>query len=224
METIDIKEMLDYFKSKISVIILMVALVGIIGGLYCFLIQKPEYKSSTTILLTTDNSTGVITYNDLNVNKNLVSTYSQIVKSKRVLNQVIEDLELDLTYNELTKKVDVSAVSDTELIRITVTDRDKVLAKKIANKTAKVFSDEIPEIYNVSNVSILDTAEIAKAPSNINIPKQSMIFILVGLVLGCGLVFMVYYFDRSIKSSEQIETKVGLPILGTIQEMKRGGK
>ena len=220
METVDIKEIVDYLKSKIAIIVLITLLVTILGVSFKLFVQVPKYSSSTTILLINNTSDATLTYNDLSINKNLVSTYSEIVKSKRVLSQVIKNLDLDYSYSELNKKVDVSSVTNTELIKITVTDTNKKLAKDIANETAKVFSLEIPELYNISNVNILDKAENATSPSNMNFIKELILFIIAGLVLGLGVVIVIYYFDRTIKSTEQIETKIGLSVLGTVQEYK----
>ncbi len=222
METIDIKEMLNYFKNKISLIILITLLIGIVGCLYGIFIEVPLYKSSSTIVLVSDNSE--LTYNEVSLNKNLVSTYAEIVKSKRILNQVKNNLNLDYSYGDLYNKIEVSSVTNTEIIKITVTDTNKKNAKKIANETAKVFEDEIPELYSISNVNILDEAEEATTASNINIPKQTILFLMVGLVLGLGLVFVLYYFDRTVKNAEQIETKINLPVLGTVQDYKKGAK
>ena len=217
METVDIKEIVDYLKSKITIIVLITLLVTILGVSFKLFVQVPKYSSSTTILLINNTSDATLTYNDLSINKNLVSTYSEIVKSKRVLSQVIKNLDLDYSYSELNKKVDVSSVTNTELIKITVTDTNKKLAKDIANETAKVFSLEIPELYNISNVNILDKAENATTPSNMNFIKELILFVIAGLVLGLGVVIVIYYFDRTIKSTEQIETKIGLSVLGTVQ-------
>ena len=133
METVDIKEIVDYLKSKITIIVLITLLVTILGVSFKLFVQVPKYSSSTTILLINNTSDATLTYNDLSINKNLVSTYSEIVKSKRVLSQVIKNLDLDYSYSELNKKVDVSSVTNTELIKITVTDTNKKLAKDIAN-------------------------------------------------------------------------------------------
>ncbi len=225
METIDIKEMLNYFKSKLSLIILVTLVVGIIGCLYGIFIQVPKYSSSTTIVLISEHSSdSSLTNNDLSLNQNLVSTYSEIIKSKRVLNQVCNNLSLDYKYEELYNNIKVTAVLDTQIIKIEVSDTDKDIAKDIANEIASVFSKEIPELYNISNVNVLDKAEAATKASNINVLKQSIIFLLAGLVLGSTIVFIIFYFDRTIKTVEQVESKIGLPILGTVQEFKKGKK
>lgn len=221
METIDLKDLFDYYKSKLGVVILFVVLVGILGCLYGLFIQKPMYKSSTSIVLISeakDNSQ--LTYNDVSVNQNLVSTYSEIVKSKRVLGQVINNLNLNYTYGTLSDNIEVSSVTGTQIIKITVTDENSKTAMKVANEIAKVFSKEIPELYNISNVNILDTAEVAPSAYNVNITKQSAISLLAGLVLGLGVVFVMYYFDRSVKNTSQIEDKLKLPVLATVREYR----
>ena len=221
METIDLKDLFDYYKSKLGVVILFVVLVGILGCLYGLFIQKPMYKSSTSIVLISeakDNSQ--LTYNDVSVNQNLVSTYSEIVKSKRVLGQVINNLNLNYTYGALSNNIEVSSVTGTQIIKITVTDGNSKTAMKVANEIGKVFAKEIPELYNISNVNILDTAEQPSSAYNVNITKQSAISLLAGLVLGLGIVFVMYYFDRSVKNASQIEDKLKLPVLATVREYR----
>ena len=221
METIDLKDLFDYYKSKLGVVILFVVLVGILGCLYGLFIQKPMYKSFTSIVLISeakDNSQ--LTYNDVSVNQNLVSTYSEIVKSKRVLGQVINNLNLNYTYGALSNNIEVSSVTGTQIIKITVTDENSKTAMKVANEIGKVFAKEIPELYNISNVNILDTAEQPSSAYNVNITKQSAISLLAGLVLGLGVVFVMYYFDRSVKNASQIEDKLKLPVLATVREYR----
>jgi capsular polysaccharide biosynthesis protein len=221
METIDLKDLFDYYKSKLGVVILFVVLVGILGCLYGLFIQKPMYKSSTSIVLISeakDNSQ--LTYNDVSVNQNLVSTYSEIVKSKRVLGQVINNLNLNYTYGALSNNIEVSSVTGTQIIKITVTDENSKTAMKVANEIGKVFAKEIPELYNISNINILDTAEQPSSAYNVNITKQSAISLLAGLVLGLGVVFVMYYFDRSVKNASQIEDKLKLPVLATVREYR----
>lgn len=221
METIDLKDLFDYYKSKLGVVILFVVLVGILGCLYGLFIQKPMYKSTTSIVLISeakDNSQ--LTYNDVSVNQNLVSTYSEIVKSKRVLGQVINNLNLNYTYGALSDNIEVSSVTGTQIIKITVTDENSKTAMKVANEIGKVFAKEIPKLYNISNVNILDTAEVAPSAYNVNVTKQSAISLLAGLVLGLGVVFVMYYFDRSVKNASQIEDKLKLPVLATVREYR----
>ena len=221
MEEIDIRELLSYYKSKLGLLIIIFTLVCLLGCVYSIFIQKPMYNSYTKVILSGETT---ITQSDIVLNQNLVDTYAEVVKSRRVLDQVIKKLDLDLTYEELSNEISVTAVSNTEIIQINVKDKEPVMAKNIANVTASYFTKEVLDLYKMNNVNILDEAIINKKPYNINIPKQLLIYILAGITIACGVVFIKYYFDRTIKSSEQVEQKLHLPILGIVQEFSKKGR
>ena len=221
MEEIDLKEMFGYFKTKILTIIMIIVLVVIIGNTYTILTRTPLYKSDTTIVLVSEANTQT-NYNDLQMNKNLVDTYSEIIKSRKVLNPVINNLNLKYSYNELKSKVSVTSVTNTEIIKVSVSDKNPKKAKEIANEIGNVFSEKIQKIYNLNNVSIVDKAIIAKTPYNINYVKDNIIYVAIGLVLSIGLVFIKFYFDTTIKTSEEIENKLGLTIVGIVPNVEKG--
>lgn len=224
MEEIDLKELFIYIKNKIGLLIIITFGITLIGSLYGLLIQKPMFNSYTTVVLGgTESSNTGITQNDININKNLVDTYAEIVKSRSVLDKVIDELKLDMTYNQLGKIISVSALNDTEIIKITVDNEDAILAKNIANSTAKFFIVEVKSLYNMDNVNVLDEAIVSDSPYNVNVLKQTFIYVLIGLVVAFGVVFIVFYFDRTIKTVEQVEQKIKLPILGTVQKSGKGG-
>lgn len=222
MEEIDLKELFTFVKSKIGLLIIITAGICLIGCVYGLFMQKPMYSSYTTVILSSNE--GTINQSDITLNKNLVDTYAEIVKSRRVLEQVIDELDLDLKYEQLKSKISVLAVNGTEIIKISVNDQDAKKAKNIANVTANHFTNEIVDLYNMNNVDILDEAIEEDTPYNINIPKQVIIYFMLGLVVSAGILFIIFYFDRTIKSVEQVEQKIKLPILGSVQEYNKGVK
>ena len=226
MEEIDLKELLEFIQSKISILITITVSICLIGSIYGLFIQKPLYNSYTTVILGSNEGTSsaVLTQNDLTMAKNLVDTYAEIVKSRRVLDQVIDELKLDISYEKLYSKITVTALNNTEIIKIAVSDRDAIKAKNIANVTAEYFSEEITNLYNMNNVNILDKAIESDSPYNINIVKQLVLYFAIGLALVIGILFVIFYFDRTIKSAEQVEDKIKLPILGSVESFNKGGK
>ena len=225
MEEIDLKELFEFIKGKIGLLLIITVSVCLVGCIYGLFIQKPMYKSDTTVILAgSDSSSASITQGELALSKSLVDTYAEIVKSRRVLDQVIEELGLDTTFSALSNQITVTAVNNTEIIKITVDDKDAKKARNVANVTAKYFTKEVVELYNLNNVNILDEAIEATNPYNINVAKQVIIYFVIGLVLACGVLFIIFYFDRTIKSVEQIEQKIKLPILGSVQKLENGGK
>ncbi len=227
MEEINLKELFDYIKERILIVIIILLSVLVLGCVYSIFLKTPIYRSNATIVLVSDDgsaggaSGNGYTQSDVNLNRNLVATYSDILKSRRVLENVIDDLELDYSYNKLYSSVSVSTSKDTEILKIVVADPDKTTAADIANQIVKVFGEEIKSIYKLQNVSVVDKAVEADEAYNINIIKDLIIYIMLGLVLGLGSVFIIYYFDTTIKSAEMVENKLGLPIFGIVPRIKR---
>ena len=215
MEEINLKEVYSYFKSRLLWMILAIVVIVIIGNVYTILTRVPMYQSNTTIVLVGESKKGY-SQTDSQLNQNLIGTYSEIITSRKVLQQVIDNLKLKMTVDELSKNITTSSVEDTEIIRITVNNEKKKMAVKIADEVADVFSDEIQDIYNLENVAIIDKAEEADAPYNINYVKDNVIYLMIGVVLSFGVVFVMYYFDTTIKSSETVEEKLGLTVIGIV--------
>lgn len=220
MEEINLKELFDYFIDKIKYIIIATLVCCLIGGIYTKFLTVPMYKSSTTVILGSNQEGTGITQSDISINNNLVSTYAEIIKSRRVLEQVQKELNESYTYKELASEISVSSINNTQIIKITVEDNNALNAKIIANLVAKVFTIEVPELYNLDNVHILDVAIEEDEPYNINVAKSSIIGGVLGLVLSSGIFFVIYYFDRTAKSVEQVEEVLQMPILGSVEETK----
>lgn len=217
MEEIDLAELFDYFFRR-AYIIIITALVFLVGGLtYTVFLKEPLYKSDVNVIIVNKNSQSSSSLqSDLAANQKLAATYRELVTSRSVLNDVIKDLDLTYTITELQKMITVQNVNETEIIKITVSSSKPKEAKEIANVVAIKFQDEVKDIYNLENVSIVDKAVLAKEPYNINVVKESIIYIALGVVLSCGVIFVIYYFDNTIKSIDQVEKRLGIPVIGTV--------
>lgn len=220
MEEIDLKEFVMLFWDRKVSIILITIIFMLIGIIYSVGFVTPKYTSSTTLLLATSESsnskTNTITTSDITLNSKLVSTYSELVKSKNVTRQVISNLGINETEDELRNSITVSSVKDTELIKISVTDKNATNAYNIANEIAKVFTQKVSEIYNINNVQVLDQAEISSVPSNINHTKDVIMFTFVGLFVAIVFVLVANMLDTTIKSSEEVEKLCNVPVIASI--------
>lgn len=236
MEELDLKELLQLFWEKRMQIILITAIFLTLGVIYSLGFVVPKYQSSTKLLLATNSasnsSSETITTTDVTLNSKLVSTYSELVKSNKVIRRVISDLGIKEDEQSIRKNVTVSAVSDTEVIEIKVKNEDPVLASKIANEIAKVFIEIVKEYYGIENVHIVDEAEVAQQPCNINHPKTVIVFAFIGLVMASMYVLIINMLDTTIKSAEDIEKISGLTVLASIpvygdvedKTKRRGGR
>lgn len=225
MEEIDLGELFSYFVQRIYIIFIAVLACLILGLSYTLFIKEPLYKSDVNVIIVSkDKNSNSSLQNEITANQKLAATYREIVESRRVLNQVINNLNLKYSVKELQEMITVENVNETEIIKITVSSEDAREAKKIADDVAKTFEKEIVNIYNLENVSVIDKAELASGSYNINIIKDSVIYIALGLVLSCGVIFVIYYFDNTIKSIEQVEKHLGVPVIGTVPTVGKKGK
>jgi len=226
MRELTIIDLYDIFIDNIKVIIISVIIGVILSILYTTLLLKPMYESSTKIILvkpTTETTivgqTTGLTANDVALNQKLVSTYSEIIKSKKVLNEVITNLSLDITAESISENVTISPVKDSEVINITVLNADPTKAADIANEIINSFAKQVKEIYKIENVNQVDKAEPSLLPNNVSLPKNIMLFGIIALLLSYGSLFMLEYFKTTVKSPDDIEDTLGLTILAILPDL-----
>lgn len=223
MEEINLKRLVEVAFSLKWVVIGMAICMAAIGSLYSFGYVVPVYDSSIKLVLsqvqTTNkesDDTDSITQTDISMNNQLVATYTEIIKSKDVLKKVIENLELEIPQDILMKKIKVSSVTGTQVLKITITDQDAAQARNIVTEIGNVFKDEVQSIYNMNNVKVIENAEISEKPSNINHVKDIVLFEVLGVFLSCGIILVIYLIDTTIKDEKDIENSIGVTSLGML--------
>lgn len=210
-----------FWNKKLEIILITLMFVAVGIG-YSYFFVKPEYTSTTSLVLAQSSSSGqtgdgAISATDLTMNSKLVSTYSELIKRKAILGQVCENLNIpDSNIQELRGKIKVNSAKNTEIIEISVTNKDPNIAAAIANEIAKVFGEKIVEIYNISNVYLLDRAEANAVPSNINHMKDVVIFAFIGLVIAAVYVLIANMLDNTIKTEQDVEATTELLVLSSI--------
>ena len=218
---IDLREVFNMLKKRWLMIFSVTAVAIIASGIVSFFILTPVYESSATLLVSyKQNQEAVMTYNDLTMSQKLVNTYSEIIKSRSISEAVLKKLDLDLTAEELSGKITVSKVNDTEIIRVNVQDEDSSVAALIANTVSDVFKKEIRNIMEIDNVSIIDTAKASEDPVKPNKMMNIAIAGVLGMMASVGLVFVLEFLDRTYKTPTDIERHLGLPIIGAIPDVE----
>ena len=160
----------------------------------------------------------------MQMSQKLVNTYSQIVKSRSIAEDVIKKLDLDLTPSQVQDMLSVSGVGDTEVIQIKVKNENPQLAANIANTVADVFKKEVKSMMKVDNVSTIDTAEIPVNPVSPNKMMNIAIAGVLGMMVSVGLVLVLEFLDRTYKTPTDIERHLGLPIIGAIPDLELSKK
>ncbi|MBZ2079331.1 capsular biosynthesis protein CpsC [Streptococcus parasanguinis] len=220
---IDVFAMLKtLWKRKFSIV--LVALVFAIAAFgYSAFLAKKEYQSTSRIYVVSrqNQDNNALTNSDLQAGSYLVKDYREIILSQNVLSQAIEELKLDLTPAELSKKISVSVPTDTRILSITAKDGNPKEAARIANGLRNVAAEKIISVTKVSDVTTLDEAEVPQSPSSPNIRRN----VLLGFVAGAGLMVVlmvvVEVLDDRVKRPEDIEELMGFTLLGIVPDIKK---
>ena len=210
------------WKRKFSII--LVALVFAIAAFgYSAFLAKKEYQSTSRIYVVSrqNQDNNALTNSDLQAGAYLVKDYREIILSQNVLTQAIEELKLDMTPAELSKKISVSVPTDTRILSITAKDGDPKEAARIANGLRNVAAEKIISVTKVSDVTTLDEAEVPQSPSSPNIRRNVLLGFIAGAGLMVVLLVVVEVLDDRVKRPEDIEELMGLTLLGVVPDIKK---
>jgi len=216
-ENIDIRRFIDIIFSKKKILVFIIIVSMAIGYVYSYHLKQDIYKSSETILLAQNEKDDMqITQNDLNVNTNLITTYSNIARSYNVVETTINNLGIQIPISEVQNNIVVEEKKNTQIIEITIKNKNPEVAMKLTKELTKVFAEQVKNIYNLENINIIDEAEIESFPCNTNHVKDMSIFVIMGLGLIGVLVLIFYMFDDTIKQESDVVNYTGLQALGII--------
>ncbi|HOP70013.1 MAG TPA: Wzz/FepE/Etk N-terminal domain-containing protein [Bacillota bacterium] len=215
-QELDLRDLWHMVVNRWQFIVVIPLVAMLISAVVSIFFITPQYQSSATLLVLKQQPEQSLQYSDLQISRQLVQTYREIARSRRVLDSVIDNLKLDYSYGQLREKVEVTSVRDTEVIHITVTDPNPRLARRIANQVADSFKAQTEEIMQLESVTILDYAVIPSRPVSPRIPLNIAIALVVGLMVAAGLVFLLEYLDNTVKTPEDVQEYLGLPVLGII--------
>ena len=202
----------------------MVALVFAIAAFgYSAFLAKKEYQSTSRIYVVSrqNQDNNALTNSDLQAGSYLVKDYREIILSQNVLSQAIEELKLDMTPAELSKKISVSVPTDTRILSITARDGDPKEAARIANGLRNVAAEKIISVTKVSDVTTLDEAEVPQSPSSPNIRRNVLLGFIAGVGLMVVLMVVVEVLDDRVKRPEDIEELMGFTLLGVVPDIKK---
>lgn len=224
-DTIDLLEVLEIVRQHILVVILVTVLAAAAGFGVSRFLMVPQYEASALMIVNTrQDATANVTSDQINSATKLVATYSIIIKSDTVLQQVINNLGLSLTYQELQDRVTVSAVDDTQVMQITVRSDNPEWARQVCEQITQISPDVILESVEAGSVKLISQAATNPDPVSPNVMRNTAVAGLLGLVLTLGVIILREMLDNKIKSEDDVRKYLELPVIGVIPDYEMGGK
>lgn len=213
---IDLGEVFHLVISKLGVIILSGILLGVLSIIGTMLFITPKYESTTKIMVLNKQDNNTLTSADMQTSTQLTKDYADLIQSRTVLEGVIAQLNLDMTYKEMLNKVSVETSSDSRIVSISVTDEDPYTASEIANAVRDMAAEHIQSVMDIEAVNVVDTANIPNEKASPSLAKNGVIGGLLGVIIAMAAVIIIYLTNDTIKVEEDVERYLGLSVLGSI--------
>lgn len=217
MLEINMKDLFKLILRKWWILIICMIVICSVTFIWTNYYTVPVYLSSTTLYVGKNIGSEGIQSSDLNLGSNLILDYRELAKSKLVANEVINDMGLvNINAVSLAKRIEVIQINESRVIKISVKDSDPQIAMELTNKVAEVFQKKIIQIMQVENVQIIDKAELELSPISPNKNLNYMIGIILGFVIGIVTILLIEYFDNTIKTTDDVQKYLNLPVIGNI--------
>lgn len=219
MEEIDLLELFRAILKYIKLIIVLCIIFGAGGFFGTKFLITPTYTARTSIYLTPQISeSGSLDYNSQMANSKLVTNVVNLMTQNNIMSEVAKDVGLENS-SSVKKCISVTNESNTEIITVTATTTDPKLSKDIANDTVNTFINTMQKNLNVRNIEIVDKAKLSYIPSGPNIKKNTLLATMVGFVLGCGYAVLKFLLDNRLRTKEEAEKYLGIPVFAEFPEV-----
>ncbi|MCR4904081.1 MAG: protein-tyrosine kinase [Butyrivibrio sp.] len=213
---INLGELIGVLLGRAFLIISAGVFFGLLFMFFSKFILSPVYESTTKIYILNKDESSSITYSDVQISTQLTQDYAELIKSRYVLEEVIQRLRLDMDYKDLNEKLSIDTPSDTRIVAITVKDEDPMMAMKIANSIREVASEHITNVMDIDAINVVETANMPTEKASPSVFKWTLIGGVIGVVIICLIVLLDYLMDDSIKTSDDVENYLGLSTLALI--------
>lgn len=213
---IDLMELLGLLWHRAWLIAICMAAGALVGFVVSRFLITEQFEATTKVYILNKSDNSTLTYSDVQLGSQLTKDYAVLIKSRDVLEQVVEDCGLEESYEEFSKRVDVETLSDTRIIAITVTDSIPANAQILANQIREVASNHIKRVMDIQAVNVAEEANLPDRPASPNVFKWTVISALVGAFLCAAVILVHFMLDDTIKTSDDVEKYLGLSTLGMI--------
>ena len=213
---IDLWEICLVLIHNLALIISVGIMVALGAFLFTQLLVTPTYESTTKIYILNKQENASVTYSDIQLGTQLTKDYAELIQSRFVLEEVVQGMGLDLTYEQMKEKVSVTTPTDTRILAITVKDSDPVMAMKMANAIREAAAVHIMNVMDIQAVNVAETANMPMKKSSPSVLKNTFIGGLLGVFLIIAVVLVRYLMDDTVKTPEDVEKYLQLSTLAVI--------
>lgn len=216
-DELDLLDMFNILRRRWWLVLVCFLIATTISAVVTFNFITPVYKAETTLFSGKElNGIASLDLSALSLDQKLVTDYREIVLSRNVAKQIINERGLSMSVETFQSRVSLEPVSDSRFFKISFESTVPKLSMDVTNALGRVIIEKAEEIIDVKNVIVIDLAELPKAPIKPNKMLNIAIAALLGLMFGVFLVYLMELLDRTLKTDRDVEKHLGLSTIGEI--------
>ena len=220
---IDLLELLHHFRQHIVLIFLGFLIGAIIAGSITQFAITPKYTATAKMYMVSSSSQSVVDLTDLSIGQYVSKDYVELLKTRPIVESVIQEQGLDYSYSQLVNMLSMSVITDTRIIKINVTSTDPKEAMNIANAMAEKGVKELPKVMETPEPHIAEYAIVPVQKSSPSLKKNTVMGALIGLIIMMAIFTVQFLMDDTFKTAEDIEKEFGVMPLTVVPEGKIEG-
>ena len=215
-DEIDLLELFQLLMDNLSLIIGLSVIGLILAFAYTTFLVNPTYSSESTVFIQPTVKENQVSASDLTTNQKLTATYTQIAKSNKVLDQVWPSFRNELTKKQISSALTIKSIGDTQIISFSAITNDPRLSMNLVNTVVDIFMLEVKDIMEIDNLTVLDRGQLNEDRVGPNRTLNVVIGTMLGFMLGIGIALLKMMLNRSVKTRNDAEKLLNLPVLGEI--------
>lgn len=221
----DIRRIIAMLLKKWPIIVITAFAFTVVFYVYSSVYVTPVYSAEATMIVNKSqyqaSEQNQMSYNDILLTQKLVKSYVLIMKSDTNIELIKKELGTDLSVAQIRSTIKVAGIGETEVLQITVENKDPVLAQSIANALVKVSPATIIRVIKAGSAEVIDTAKVPAKPVKPVVWQYSVIGMMLGLMLSLVLIFLRDFFDNTFKTEDDIRNVLDLPVITSLPELAK---
>lgn len=220
-QVINLDDIFQGLKKRWYVIVIIALITTSIATILSFFVIKPKYEASIKVFIgKEDEENKGYNQNDVLMYQNLMKTYSEAIKTKDLVEKSLNNSNLDLEVNKVLSNLQVITIADTQILEIKYTSLSPKEAENVVESIYKEFIKKSKEMVSNGNIQIIENVSLPEKSISPNKKTNIAIGFILGVIIGCGIIFLLEVFDDTFKTKEQLENEFNIPVIGTIPIIK----
>ncbi len=194
-------------------------------------INHPNIANSGTVNKNNSNKNNKTAQKDINLDatptaedielaKSLVDTYATVMESNIILDPIIENMDLDMSYSDLCDMLSISVKEGTQTFTVSVTGSNEEQVLDIAQQLSKVPTQFISKQVKAGSCRVLTRIEMEKNDVSPSAKKMAILAAFLGAFVVIGVLFVRFLLANYIEDDEDVQHYLGLPVVGVIPAIK----